>query len=1099
MVLTTATTRRLVAAAIVITSATLGFGPAHAVAPVATAALRAAVAAETSPTFSDVGVDHDFYAEIEWLAAQGITTGWELEGGIREFRPSVPIERAAMAAFLYRFAGEPAVSLPDAPTFSDVGVDHDFYAEIEWLAAQGITTGWELEGGIREFRPSVPIERAAMAAFLYRYHNTLNEAPLADAGNDQLVGVGAKVMLDGFRSSDPDSDSLTFVWTQTSGPTVTLEGADTATPTFVAPVTAGVLEFSLVVSDGTADSPIDTVTVTVEPLTETNVARTAAPTVTASSENLEVNALATAALDGSKRGAPGDPTREWATNNVRTGAWIELRWSNPVTINRVVLYDRPNLTDRVTAGTLTFSSGPAVAVGSLANAGTATTVTFSPRTVTSLRFTVTSVAAGTTASGLSELEVFGVESPSADAGEDLRLALGDVVLDGSGTTGGAPLSWIWQQVSGPEVALTGSTTKAPSFRASAVGTYTFRLTAAVGANRSTDEVTVTIIDPATNQAPRASAGPDQTGATGVTVTLDGSGSEDPDGHPLSWAWAQTGGAPVELSDPTAASPSFVPDLAGNYSFEVTVSDGLLTATDAVAVDVMSGGTLTIADVGLAARATADFDPAFSGKTVQLQVQTIVTTLTDQVTRPTWTTVATGTANGSGDVTLSITNPLEVGHLYRAVANPTGAAAFTAAITYAAPRPTVGTGLPTVYLNTNESQEIDTRYLYLEGEFAMTAGPNVPACRDIAPTLMKARGRGHSTWEMDKKPYNINLGSKMDICGMGSSKKWALLANADDFTLLRNATAYYLGGTLNKMPWVPKSVPVDLVLNGQYVGSYQLIERVAVAKNRVNITELKDNQGGANDSPPEVTGGYLLEWDFRTSNDHSVQAGARGWVGIKEPEDEDDGSGITDVQVDWVNSYLDEVDAVLFGANFTDPTTGWRKYIDAASAVDYYIAMEVTKPDDGNMYTSVYMYKQRDPDLVTPGDQGKLFFGPMWDFDCSMGLEEWARDQDYPGDYQLPTGWYLRDSSREITLKQSEVTWFNRLNQDPAFRAMVAARWREVYPQLLTVDAFIAGRADAIEASAARDAALWGVEGWSIEVDYLRSWLQERLAWMNAQY
>lgn len=112
------------------------------------------------PTFSDVPVGSDFYKEIEWLWSKKWTTGY----GDGTYRPLAPINRDAMAAFLYRAAGSPAFTLPARARFSDVPVGMNFRKEIEWLATTGITTGWS-DG---TYRPLTPVNRDAMAAFLYR-------------------------------------------------------------------------------------------------------------------------------------------------------------------------------------------------------------------------------------------------------------------------------------------------------------------------------------------------------------------------------------------------------------------------------------------------------------------------------------------------------------------------------------------------------------------------------------------------------------------------------------------------------------------------------------------------------------------------------------------------------------------------------------------------------------------------------------------------------------------------------------------------------------------------------------------------------------------
>jgi len=121
----------------------------------------------TSP-FVDVATDNQFYREISWLYEQKISTGWATPAG-QEFRPLAPVNRDAMAAFLYRFADSPAVELPTSSPFSDVGTDNQFFTEIAWLAQTGISTGWPQADGSVRFEPVVTVKRDAMAAFLFRY------------------------------------------------------------------------------------------------------------------------------------------------------------------------------------------------------------------------------------------------------------------------------------------------------------------------------------------------------------------------------------------------------------------------------------------------------------------------------------------------------------------------------------------------------------------------------------------------------------------------------------------------------------------------------------------------------------------------------------------------------------------------------------------------------------------------------------------------------------------------------------------------------------------------------------------------------------------
>ncbi|PWD49885.1 hypothetical protein C8046_03495 [Serinibacter arcticus] len=120
-------------------------------------------------TFTDVPEDLQFAEEITWLAARGISTGWEMPDGTHQYRPVTPIARDAMAAFLYRMAGSPAYQEPQDSPFTDVATNNQFYKEIAWTHASGISTGWPNGDGTSSYRPLENINRDAMAAFLYRY------------------------------------------------------------------------------------------------------------------------------------------------------------------------------------------------------------------------------------------------------------------------------------------------------------------------------------------------------------------------------------------------------------------------------------------------------------------------------------------------------------------------------------------------------------------------------------------------------------------------------------------------------------------------------------------------------------------------------------------------------------------------------------------------------------------------------------------------------------------------------------------------------------------------------------------------------------------
>ena len=429
-----------------------------------------------------------------------------------------------------------------------------------------------------------------------------------------------------------------------------------------------------------------------------------------------------------------------------------------------------------------------------------------------------------------------------------------------------------------------------------------------------------------------------------------------------------------------------------------------------------------------------------------------------------------------------------------------AAAPTIVPPYVAPRDRLDTGLMTIYIDT-QNQAAITADADTPGDFTMSASTATPECRGLQKSAATFNVRGNTTAELPKKPYTIHLGESQDLCGMGKNKKWTLLANWNDRTLLRNAASFYLGRQLDHLAFTPQTYPADVYVNSAYVGSYELVESISVDKQRVNIDELNQNQSGKNDTGVNLTGGYLLEWDYRQKANHVFAVGNHGYVGLRDPDDEVDGSGVTAAQVAYITDYVNKAEQALYdGDTFLDPDKGWRHYIDADAAVDYYLAQEFTKTYDGAFYSSVYMYKTRD----TAAGPGKLFLGPMWDYDESLG------NGTTPEIFHSPEGWYLQGYDSGHDERQSSATWFDRLMEDPTFVEQVKQRWCEVYPRLQTTPSFITERAALIEKSAKANFALWDPratddpgplpKGTTLakQNTYLLDWVNARLEWMNGK-
>ncbi len=501
--------------------------------------------------------------------------------------------------------------------------------------------------------------------------------PYANAGPNRMVTTGASVQLLGSTSFDVYGKTLSYHWTQTGGPSVSLSSQTVANPSFTAPTSDAALTFALTVGDGVASST-DSVTITVVEETE-NIADQA--TVTASSQDTADDEGADKAVDGYTDGEPlGDPTHEWATLGKGAGSWLQLNWGSAQAIDHVVLYDRPNPQDQITGATLSFSSGGNVAVPSLNNDGSPVTVNFPARSTTMLRLTINSVSSSTLNIGLAEIEVWTDHHPVANAGSDqsVNTSTPGVTLDASASTDASPddtLSYLWTQTGGTPVTLSSTSAIQPTFTAPAsASTLSFTVTVSDGVLSDADSVTINVPD----RSPVAHAGPDQTVNTSDPVQLDGSASSDPDlGDTLSYLWQQQSGTPVTLSSDTAAQPTFTaPGSASTLVFKLTVSDGTLSDNDSVTINVPDRAPVANAGpdqtVNTSTSVTLDgsssSDPDLGDTLSYLWQQTggtAVTLSSDTAAQPTFTapgsastltfqlTVSDGTLNDTDSVTINV--------------------------------------------------------------------------------------------------------------------------------------------------------------------------------------------------------------------------------------------------------------------------------------------------------------------------------------------------------------------------------------------------------------------------------------------------------------
>ena len=278
-----------------------------------------------------------------------------------------------------------------------------------------------------------------------------------------------------------------------------------------------------------------------------------------------------------------------------------------------------------------------------------------------------------------------------------------------------------------------------------------------------------------------------------------------------------------------------------------------------------------------------------------------------------------------------------------------------------------TNLPTVVINTKGAQEVTSKEEELSSVVYIVSEEGKKL---LATEKTGVRGRGNASWNFPKKPYRLKFDEKQQLLDApAKAKKWTLINNYGDKTLMRNILAFELSRRFG-LAYTPYCHPVDVVLNGEYRGCYQLCDQIEVNKNRVNITEMEPEDV----TLPELSGGYLIEVDAYASTEASHFYSTLGTpVTIKSPDDED----IVNAQTRYITDYFNRMENAVFASNFANPETGYRRYLDLDSFLKHFMVGEMSGNTD--TYWSVYMTKDRESD--------KFFTGPVWDFDIAFDNDQ----------------------------------------------------------------------------------------------------------------
>lgn len=336
------------------------------------------------------------------------------------------------------------------------------------------------------------------------------------------------------------------------------------------------------------------------------------------------------------------------------------------------------------------------------------------------------------------------------------------------------------------------------------------------------------------------------------------------------------------------------------------------------------------------------------------------------------------------------------------------------------------GLPVVVVDTPGQSAVKSKSVWTENSSMMIYYPNGSLAYDSGTDKMNIRGRGNSTWSYQKKPYNIKLNTKKSILGMPKHKRWCLLANYIDRTLMRNAVAFELA-KMTAMDWTPNGRFVEFVLNGEPLGNYYLCEAIRIDNDRVNINEMSvhDTSGEA------ITGGYLLELDSYYDAEKKFKTDYfRMPVNIKQPEEDE----INSYQYSYIKNYFNAGEKKLYESSLD----GFAEYFDLTTLIDWYLLNELVYNTELKHPKSSYMHKDKG---------GKLKMGPAWDYDWETFTPHYS-------------------------MVNNKTMWFGSLFAFSDFKKMVKERWNILKPSFSTIDIFMEETREYIRTSWEFNEVLW---------------------------
>lgn len=375
--------------------------------------------------------------------------------------------------------------------------------------------------------------------------------------------------------------------------------------------------------------------------------------------------------------------------------------------------------------------------------------------------------------------------------------------------------------------------------------------------------------------------------------------------------------------------------------------------------------------------------------------------------------------------------------------------------------TISGTLPVMYIDTEGNRPVTSKTEYLNASYRLdlAGADNVDAIGSgIKPLPMQIRGRGHSSWKGNKKPYKIKLETETALIGMSPNKHWALLKPSE------STVAGLQLGKLLGMEWTPSFRPIEVVLNGDYIGLYFLTETIRIDENRVDIYKQRDEET----DPSLIPGGWLVEIDNYVEENQIIIPENTSWrlaIRYHSPEK------LSGAQGKWLKDEFKKINSAIYSTDKT--STEWEKYIDTESMARFFVLQEVMDNPDG-FHGSFYLHK----DL---GSGAKWIAGPAWDLVC------YFRDKtDYT--FRLPVHYAFTPH------------WIGELIQYDSFCRSVNDVWSEVYPgRLADIYDYIDEIILPLDAAWAKDCERWGEDpsqSARVRAERIKRYLRSNIEWFD---